>query len=879
MAGSNISDIKFSYFCKVCEKVKAQKLKQEAGVILQKFIDYVMKEDPITFFPVLRLLLPQLDRERGPFGVKEKNLARTYKRILGLPPNSREAKVLTNFTSPSNIAYGAMGDFAEIVSCILKNRCGLGNEMTVGDVNKCLDNIALKHSQNDPRGVDDVYTEMINNMSHDEQKWLVRIIVKSMNLGIGEKKILNLFHPDAHKMYVLTNDIKKVCEKLRDRSIRYFEFGIELFQAFRPMLCERGDIHNLSINIPHYVETKMDGERFQLHYKERTFKYYSRNGNDYSTIYGDAPENGHYTSLIMKQFSPELSSCILDGEMMGWQRDKNTFVQKAVNLDVKKLKIGSTIQPCFVVFDILLYNDVLLTNRPLTERIEFLQKIFSPLEGVIMHVSRFTVNKEKDAFDSLNNAIDNNEEGIIIKRPDSLYIPNSRKGGWMKIKPDYSEGTDDLDLLIIGGYFGTGRKAGKICYFLLGVAEESSGEPDKFLSVARVCSGISDSELEELSGKLTPHWVKFKGHAPPFLLLKREKPDVYINPAKSVVLQVKSPEIIRSELYYTEYTLRFARVERIRYDKLWSDCLKVNEFHDLRTRAAGKLTYGHIMPGTSTGGRKRKHFTNQNPPIKILNIEKTSDILIGKEICVVNSAKDLSKEEIEKIIRQNGGSVVQYPKSSTFCVLYGNENIRVRNIIKAKKHNVAQYSWLLDCIKSNELVPWSRQNLVSSDMKTDAMLSEQLKPPGYDCFETLSIGTLKDLFSKIDPVPACSIEEMKLVNETIFNGLSPYSLFSNYHVFFDGIKINDDDNTIRPSLKNAEMIFRFQAGVVHSNINDDVSHIILHDNHLDNLLILQQLCEEKDVFCKFISYRWIIDSFNCRNIAKQDDYMINKTAS
>ena len=50
-----------------------------------------------SFFPVLRLLLPQLDRERGAYGIKEHNLAKIYIRILGLPKEGHDALKLLNF--------------------------------------------------------------------------------------------------------------------------------------------------------------------------------------------------------------------------------------------------------------------------------------------------------------------------------------------------------------------------------------------------------------------------------------------------------------------------------------------------------------------------------------------------------------------------------------------------------------------------------------------------------------------------------------------------------------------------------------------------------------------------------------------------------------
>lgn len=69
-------------------------------------------------------------------------------------------------------------------------------------------------------------------------------------------------------------------------------------------------------------------------------------------------------------------------------------------------------------------------------------------------------------------AILNREEGIMVKNLDSTYLPHERKGYWIKLKPEYIDGVgDDLDLLIVGGYYSSGcRRGGTISHFLLGVA-------------------------------------------------------------------------------------------------------------------------------------------------------------------------------------------------------------------------------------------------------------------------------------------------------------------------------------------------------------------------------------------------------------------------
>ena len=105
---------------------------------------------------------------------------------------------------------------------------------------------------------------------------------------------------------------------------------------------------------------------------------------------------------------------------------------------------------------------------------------------------------------ALNDAIDRQEEGLILKNPDSIYKPAAKiGGGWYKIKPEvnfllemqffiffiylskspfvlnlqYTVGlTDELDLIIMGGYFGEGRHKANISHFLVGVAVPSDFE-------------------------------------------------------------------------------------------------------------------------------------------------------------------------------------------------------------------------------------------------------------------------------------------------------------------------------------------------------------------------------------------------------------------
>ncbi|XP_008473862.1 DNA ligase 4 [Diaphorina citri] len=78
---------------------------------------------------------------------------------------------------------------------------------------------------------------------------------------------------------------------LHNPSTRLHEIEVVLFEPFRPMLSQRLDIQAIETDLRardfYYVEPKFDGERFQLHYRDGKFKYFSRNGHEYTRTYGE----------------------------------------------------------------------------------------------------------------------------------------------------------------------------------------------------------------------------------------------------------------------------------------------------------------------------------------------------------------------------------------------------------------------------------------------------------------------------------------------------------------------------------------------------------------------------------------------------------------
>lgn len=95
------------------------------------------------------------------------------------------------------------------------------------------------------------------------------------------------------------------------------------------------------------------------------------------------------------------------------------------------------LNPSFCVYDILYLNGVSLLDKPYAERVRQVRAIIKERPGYVTFCERVKVRDSEHILECLNKAIDDNEEGVVIKQIDSTYQPGRRdKGGWFKIKPD-----------------------------------------------------------------------------------------------------------------------------------------------------------------------------------------------------------------------------------------------------------------------------------------------------------------------------------------------------------------------------------------------------------------------------------------------------------
>lgn len=386
--------------------------------------------------------------------------------ILALDKASRDRKRLIGFKDPHH-ARASAGDIASVIYSVWKERFSEDpeNQLKLSEMHNILDKIAKgTDSEVNQEYQKKILQGLARKLSALEVKWLVRILLKDMHLGFSSTKntVYELLHPQAKALSESIGDLEVLCQKLNDPAKEVENIDVLLFSHFRPMLATRMDVIDSTYDTggslnstgshetsktkagkpkadvvslpppPFYVETKWDGERFQIHYDGQEFKYFSRRAFDFSGKF-----NQTLTPKLKQRINSGVKSFIVDGEMMAFHKKYKIFTQKGYSIDVKTMnKDNPNHCPVFVAFDLVYYNGEVLTKRPLKERLEKLTRVFAVKEDTVRLSEVQIMNSKEDVISCLNRAIDDGEEGLIAKNMNSSYEPGKRPVTWLKIKPE-----------------------------------------------------------------------------------------------------------------------------------------------------------------------------------------------------------------------------------------------------------------------------------------------------------------------------------------------------------------------------------------------------------------------------------------------------------
>jgi DNA ligase-4 len=160
--------------------------------IIDRFISRWRNEVGDDFYPALRLILPEKDRDRPMYGLKEKAIGKLIVKVLKINPSSEDGHNLLNWKLPGQTTASRMaGDFAGRCYEVLSKRAmrQQAGDMRIAEVNELLDRLASVSKEEDQLPI---FETFYNKMNAEELQWLIRIILRQMKIGASEKTILEV---------------------------------------------------------------------------------------------------------------------------------------------------------------------------------------------------------------------------------------------------------------------------------------------------------------------------------------------------------------------------------------------------------------------------------------------------------------------------------------------------------------------------------------------------------------------------------------------------------------------------------------------------------------------------------------------------------------
>ncbi|KAK4186842.1 hypothetical protein QBC35DRAFT_515923 [Podospora australis] len=713
--------------------------------IIERFMSRWRTEVGNDFYPVMRLVLPDKDRDRGVYGLKESGIGKLLVKVMKIGKESEDGYSLLHWKLPGAATTagggrfpkgqkGSAGDFAGRVLEVVGKRPlrTSPGDMTIGEVNVLLDKLAAASGEGEQLPI---FEEIYRGCCAEEIMWLVRIILKDMKVGATERTFLGLWHPDAEALFSVSSSLRRVCWELYDPEVRLEqkETGVAIMQCFQPQLAQfqmTGTFPKLVTNLgvteenkEFWIEEKLDGERMQLHMME-----------DDSGLEDD---KSALTRHLRKAFDEGVRNLIVDGEMITWDPEIDKIVPfgtlKTAALEQQNNPFQNGPRPLYRVFDILLLNDKSLTEYTLADRHKALERAVKG-EHRRLEIHPYEAATSADAIEPLlRKVVAEASEGLVLKNPRSRYQLNSRNNDWIKVKPEYlSEFGESLDVVIVGGYYGSGRRGGALSSFMCGlrVSENHvrSGlalTREKCLSFCKVGGGFKAEDYAEIRHHTEGKWHDWDPLNPPTDYIELaggkqqyERPDVWIRPSESVVISIKAAQFAPSDQFAAAQTLRFPRFRKLRLDKAWDAGMDVDDLVVVRDKIKQEEQERKTM---EMENRKRQPAKRQKRDLVIAGTEPTSSaagfnfsqdvkrpmgtLFFGLDFCVLSEAvkpKKMSKADLERLIKDNGGSIHQkVDKGSKMIILADKNVVRVASLKKAGDADIIRPKWVFDCLATH----------------------------------------------------------------------------------------------------------------------------------------------------------------------------------
>ncbi|MFA5654587.1 MAG: ATP-dependent DNA ligase [Desulfomonilia bacterium] len=532
--------MRFSAIAGVLDRLGSTASRLEMTSILAEFFKTL---DPEDIKPIIYLTQGKIAPDF--MGIELGMADRLVAKAIAFTVGETEDKI-----SGMMIKLGDPGTVAEGLIAGKKQMTLLSQPLTLERVVNSLFAIA----QTEGRDSQGKKMKYLSNMLHDsepvEARYLCRIVTGRMRTGVAAMTILDALalsfadkdaRPEIERAYNVTSDLGFVGATLAGRGMEGISgIKVKLGNPIRVMLAER--LPSLAHIMEKMggecaMEYKYDGIRVQAHIGPDKVKLYSRRLEDMTGNFPDIAE------ALRERLNAE--DAIIEGECVAVDSEGGMMPFQTVTHRRRKHGMADAVNEYPVnifMFDLLYLNGRDLTTLPYTERRELLAESFD-ISGKVRLSNMMVVRGTDEAEAFFEDALRARCEGIMAKSVgcESVYRAGSRGFLWIKYKKDYSANLmDSFDLVVVGAFYGMGKRAGKYGALLMAAYNHDTGA---YSTVCKLGTGFDDAFLDELPEMLEP----YRSEKKPLTVDSKMVPDVWFDP--TLVLEVTGAEISVSPIH------------------------------------------------------------------------------------------------------------------------------------------------------------------------------------------------------------------------------------------------------------------------------------------------------------------------------------------